>query len=159
MTKTLFIVLMATLVNAQAEPTVIHDTGKTISIDRYFEPLNMPDEKPSPMAKPQYKDVTTPEMTVGKVRQRQLNLPLLSSPIFLVGTDPVSKKWLANNKAALINMVAVGMIINTSSEKDTVDILKMTSGLTVSTASASTLARRFKLRHYPVLISKKAIQQ
>lgn len=159
MKKTLFLVLLTTLPSAYAEPTVIYDTGRTIPISTYLESLNMMDEQPSPMAKPEYQNVSTPEMTVGKVQQRKINFPLLPAPIFMIGTDKTSQKWLSNNKTALINMAAVGMIINTRSEKDTLETLKLATGLTVSTASATTFANQFKLRHYPVLISKTAIQQ
>jgi len=160
MSKLLLSLFLSTaLTTAAAEPTIIHDSGRTVSIERYFEALNMPEEQQIPVEKPKYENIKTPEMTVGKVQAKKINLPMLMSPIFLIGTDNQSKRWLSSNKDALIKMSAVGMIINTSSEQDTVETLNLASGLLVTTASASTLARRFKLRHYPILITKNRVQQ
>jgi len=159
MSKLLFSLLMCTTLTAYAEPTVIYDSGRTMPIAHYLEALNMPDEPSIPLKKPAFENIQTPEMTLGRVQASKINIPMLMSPLFLIGTDNYSKQWLSSNKAALIKMSAVGMIVNTSSEQDTVDILRLANGLTVSTASASTLARRFKLSHYPVLITKSSVSQ
>lgn len=160
MSKLLFSLLLSLVhTTAVPEPMIIHDSGRTVSIKHYFETLNLPEEQKIPVEKSKYENIKTPEMTVGKVQTKKVNLPMLMSPIFLVGTDNQSKQWLSSNKGALIKMSAIGMIINTTSEQDTVDTLNLASGLMVTTASASTLARRFKLRHYPILITKSRVQQ
>lgn len=159
MKKVIFLLLMAMSFKVSAEPTILYDTGSTTSIQHYLDALNMTDEPVSPMPLPAYEDVSTPEMTLGKVKAVAVKLPMLNNPLFLIGTDKQSQAWLSRNKQTLIRIGAVGMIVNSTSEQSTMDTLKLATGLTVSTASASSLAVRFKLNHYPVLITKTGISQ
>lgn len=143
-----------------AGPNVLFDTGRTISVSPYLEPLNMDENaNQQPRINDVFQPVRTPELSVGRVIKKSVNLPYLSSPIFLIGADRTSQSWLVQNKQALIRMGAVGMLVNVGSETELSVMARIASGLQVSPASASAVAATYKIKHYPVLITKTQITQ
>lgn len=148
----LFLVSMS----SYAEPIVLHDSGETHAIAPYMEDLEI---GAAPEVKVEQTPPRTPSMSVGKVKTRKIKTPMLPMPIFLIGTDSVSLKWLQTNKAVLMKMNAVGMIINSKSHNDTAKTLKLGDGLQMTAVSAQGLSRQFQMKHYPVLITKNKISQ
>lgn len=145
--------------NTYAQPKVLFDSGRTVNAENYLSELSpekAPRQKPtiSKLATP-----STPEMTVGRVAKRNVSLPYLPSPLFLVGADNVSLQWLNKHRQALINAGAVGLIVNASSVADLQQIISAAEGLQVSPASGGDLAKQLKLQHYPVLITRTQIAQ
>lgn len=106
------------------------------------------------MAKPQ-----TPEMTLGRVQPRKVKLDYLPSPMFLIGADKTSLRWLSKHKESLKKAGAVGLIVNADTGRQLQQAIQASEGLQVSPASGSDLAKQLKLKHYPVLITKKQIAQ
>lgn len=143
-----------------AEPNVLFDSGRTISVAPYLESLGMDESAiQQPRIDNAFQPVRTPELSMGRVNKKSVNLPYLSSPIFLVGADRVSQSWLVKNKPALIKMGATGMIVNVDTEAELTVMARLSDGLQVVPAPASSVAATYKIKHYPVLITKTQITQ
>ena len=97
--------------------------------------------------------VSTPEMTVGEVTDRPLQLPGIGT-LFLIGSDLQSRLWLSDNAQVLAAQHAVGMIVSVDSESAVQSLRDLAPGIPMAPASGSELARRLQLQHYPVLITE-----
>ncbi|PVZ81200.1 integrating conjugative element protein [Serratia sp. S1B] len=144
----------------QAELNVVADLGGR-STATYFEGINpqgeSPDVRPTVPALPGT-TVTTPELTPGKVDAREMNLPGMR-PLFLIGDDDLSRRWLSLRRDTLVQLNAVGLVVNVASEASLNDLKQHADGLTLVPTSGSDLARRLKLFHYPVLMTEKGLEQ
>lgn len=138
---------------------VIMDTGKTVSAEKYRHDLDASYPQPEKASIGKLIMPMTPELTVGRVQKRAINLPLLPNPIFLVGTDRTSLAWLTKHANALKKAGAKGFIVNSDSAENLQTILRTADGIEMSPVSGSELAARFKINHYPVLITKNQIAQ
>lgn len=150
------IVIIPLAVNAGE---VIYDTGNTISASKYrfdSEPSKVKKKKPSvgKLVSPR-----TPEMTLGKVQKRRVKLPYLPHPLFLIGTDKTSLAWLRHHAPRLKKAGAKGLVVNSGSPKELKALIRAASGVDISPASGSELAKRMNLKHYPVLITRTQIAQ
>lgn len=103
--------------------------------------------------------VKTPELTPGPVTSSALSLPHLLYPVFLVGTDALSRDWLFRYRDRLRELNAVGLLVEAASEADYEAMAQLAAGVRLVPVSGSDLAARLKLSHYPVLISKIGIEQ
>ena len=102
----------------------------------------------------------TPEMRPGTVRPRTLQgPPTATRPLFLIGADARSLEWLEIHRETLIELGAVGMLIEAESVAAVREVAARAEGLEVLPTSGSELARALGLRHYPVLISSRGIEQ
>jgi integrating conjugative element protein (TIGR03765 family) len=158
------VVLIVSLGAAQAsgELTVIYDSGKTSSIRAY-----LPDIKPvinnkrnssqeqSPFTLP----ITTPSMQPGTVTVEPKKLHYLQRPLFLVGADAFSQRWLFNKRDQLKRIGAVGLLIQAKDMAEVETILQLADGLQLIPASAEGFAKQVGLSHYPVLLSKEGWEQ
>lgn len=152
-------------VGLRAEPTVIHDTGTARPLAEYVEPIEP--TSPPPTAPPSgiadftkaLFPVKTPELTPGPVTSSALSLPHLLYPVFLVGTDALSRDWLFRYRDRLRELNAVGLLVEAASEADYEAMAQLAAGVRLVPVSGSDLAARLKLSHYPVLISKIGIEQ
>lgn len=102
--------------------------------------------------------VTTPEMQAGKVVSRELNLTGMT-PVFLVGDDVLSREWLALRRDELKRRHATGLVVNVSDKAALAELRQLIPGVTLLPASASEIARRLQLSHYPVLITSTGLAQ
>lgn len=161
-----FIGLILAAAPAHAELAVIHDSGRTRPITDYLdrpEPIH-PNETPASLPSPterlgQVLPIRTPEMTPGEVAPTTVSLPYLSRPLFLIGSDDFSKRWLAQYRDRLRKLQAVGMVIQAGSVADLEHVRTLAGDLKILPASGSELARHLNLSHYPVLISSTRIEQ
>jgi integrating conjugative element protein (TIGR03765 family) len=76
-------------------------------------------------------------------------------PLFLVGTDPVSRVWLRASHSALRQMGAVGFVVHLDTEEEFRALKEMAPGVWLTPASGNDLAQRLALKTYPVLILSK----
>ncbi|MDJ6853223.1 integrating conjugative element protein [Salmonella enterica] len=81
------------------------------------------------------------------------------TPVFLVGDDTLSRDWLAQRRADLLRMNATGLVVNVSDSAALRELQSRAPGLTLLPASASDIARRLQLMHYPVLITDRGLSQ
>lgn len=102
--------------------------------------------------------VSTPELTPGNVDAKTLHLPGMT-PIFLIGDDELSRKWLQLRLSSLVQLNALGLVVNVSSESGLDALSKLAGGLKLLPVSGSDLAKRLGLSHYPVLLTEKGIEQ
>ena len=102
--------------------------------------------------------VSTPEMRPGKVESRVLHLPGIT-PVFLTGDDALSAEWLALRLNELRRLNATGLVVNVRDRAALEALQQQAPGLTLLPASASEIARRLQLYHYPVLITETGLAQ
>ena len=153
----LFIALTLPLIaNAQG---VIYDSGKTVDAMKYRLDIGNPTPIKNKPSIAKLVSPKTPEMSLGRVKKRKVNLPYLPTPFFLLGTDSTSIAWVRKHSKALQKAGAKGLIVNSSSPQGLKLAMQAARGLDISPASGSELAKRFNLKHYPVLITRNQIAQ
>lgn len=161
------VVLFSTPTNATL--TVVGDLGGE-STSSYFDAVNAnsseftPPETLTPSAPPtaisiaSALPVRTPELTPGLVSSRVLNLSGMP-PIFIVGDDDMSRKWLSMRAVDLKRLGATGFVVNVSDKSGLVSLNSLVPNIEMAPASGSDLARRLQLTHYPLLITEKGMMQ
>lgn len=148
--------------------TVIYDSGDTQPIAPYLEILQDPTESedtdgpqsPSLGAADlsQLLPIHSPGLTPGPVSRTAISRPY-SAPLFLIGCDPLSARWLAANRTRLVRLGAVGMIVEVPDEAALERITELAAGLSLLPASATDLAASLGITHYPVLITQDGFEQ
>lgn len=94
----------------------------------------------------------------GVVSSRPLSLPGMT-PLFILGDDPLSARWLAEHKSRLKLLNATGLVVNVVSEADLNALRQQAEGLLLLPVSGDDLAHRLKLDTYPVLITETGLSQ
>lgn len=97
-------------------------------------------------------------LTPGDVANRALDVPDLP-PLFLIGDDARSRRWLQQRYPMLQDLNAVGLVVNVDTPTALGNLRQLAPALTLSPVSADDLAQRLELKHYPVLITAGAIEQ
>ncbi len=156
-------------VMAQAELTVIYNSGNTQSIAPFLEAFESADEIPqqSPaLINPQlgaadpeaWLPIQSPGLTPGSVQARSYDRPF-ARPLFLIGSDGRSQHWLQDHRDRLKEIGAVGMLVQAETLDDLRTIAELANGLSILPASAGDIAKGLGISHYPVLISAHGIEQ
>ena len=151
----LSLVCLGAVVQAQAELKVIGDFGGESAV-RFYEALQ-PDESmvqaypnsvPSTLTEADILPVISHRMTPGQIQPVRMNLPGML-PIFLIGTDNLSKNWLHANYNYLKKIGAMGLVVS----------VKTTNELSELRQLAPDLASRLNLAHYPALLTSEGLSQ
>lgn len=150
---------------SQAELTVVADLGGQ-STAEYFAGINNQEEALSTSQvltlstpdKASVLPIRTPELSPGPLEARSLSMPGMRS-IFLIGNDDLSRHWLALRRDRLVQLNAVGYVVNIVSKASWDDLQHQANGLELLPVSGSDLAVRLGISHYPVLISEKGLEQ
>ncbi len=132
------------------------NTLKTLSSHEIVELVSttQPDEVNLPSVYPVHSTLLSP----GLVRPRKIKM-LFSAPIFIVGDDGVSKRWLGYVEDKLIQLHAKGFVVNIQSAVDLKKLQTQFPKLELIPMPGNALAAWLKLFHYPVLVSSGTIQQ
>ena len=94
------------------------------------------------------------EFIPGQVTMHQLSThPLGVMPMFIVGDDAYSKRWLRANSATLKTIHAMGIIAHADSSTD-MKTLEAIAGVKLVPANLNGLSRVIQTQHYPLLIYK-----
>ena len=151
-----------------AELTVIHDSGDTrplaplLEVLAEREPIHPRAQSPRPdLGAAEVEGllpIRSPGLTVGKVAPRSIS-QRFGRPFFLVGADRVSREWLAKNRAELVRIGAVGMLVQAETADDLRVVAELANGLPILPAPATDIAAALGLSHYPVLISSAGVAQ
>ena len=152
-----------------AQLTVIFDNGATQLLAPFLEPFaatvrspeqhsTSPDTALGAADLASLLPIRSPGLTPGPVEAKSQDRPL-ATPFFLIGTDARSRQWLADNRARLVEIGAVGMLVEAESPGDLKSIADLTAGLPVTPASGTDLAKVLGIHHYPVLITAHGIEQ
>jgi integrating conjugative element protein (TIGR03765 family) len=155
---------------ALGAPQVLYDSGLTWPLAPYMAILDEDLEaNKAPSAPPATAPgvtleallpIRTPQMSPGVVRGRGPQAAVTGArPVFLIGADPLSLEWLAAHRERLIELGAVGMLIEADSIEAVRQVAARAEGLRILPASGAELARALGVRHYPVLISARGIEQ
>jgi integrating conjugative element protein (TIGR03765 family) len=156
-------------VMAQADLTVIHDSGNTQPIAPFLQVFQtqdrLPQQSPVP-TKPQlgaadpkaWLPIQSPGLTPGPVQARAHDRPF-TRPFFLIGSDTMSQQWLQAHRDRLKEIGAVGMLVQAETMDDLRTIARLADGLSILPASGSDIAKALSVSHYPVLISAHGIEQ
>lgn len=154
---------------AQAELTVIYDSGNTQPMAPFLNVFDSVDEVPkrSPVPTQRHLGAADPEawlpiqspgLTPGPVQARSHDRPF-ARPFFLIGSDVRSQQWLQANQKRLTEIGAVGMLVQAKTQDDLRAIADLADGLSILPASASDITKALGISHYPVLISAHGIEQ
>lgn len=103
--------------------------------------------------------VTSERLSPGRVTPRPLDLPSGFTPVFLIGDDPLSRRWLAERGDILREMHAVGLVVQVEDRAALLALRAEAEGLELRPVSGDGLAKRLGLAHYPVLINRQGIEQ
>lgn len=103
--------------------------------------------------------ITTPSLTLGKVKTRHVHIPELTQPLFLLGSDATSLAWLNQYADRLKALHAVGFLIQVNSKQEWQRVQKLARGLSIIPSSGDVFAKRFAVQHYPLLIANNLIEQ
>ncbi|MGH8538077.1 MAG: PFL_4695 family integrating conjugative element protein [Gammaproteobacteria bacterium] len=79
-------------------------------------------------------------------------------PLFLVGADPESLRWLDANRERLKQLGAVGMLVQAETEAELKAVTEAAHGLPLIPASGEAFAERLDVAHYPVLITREGVE-
>lgn len=148
--------------NAGATLTVIADLGGE-STTSLFEAVipdseNLWDTPPAVPLEAALFPVVSPDLHPGKTAPRLLSLPGIS-PLFILGDDPLSLRWLADKKKVLLSLNAIGLVVNVASETRLGVLRQQAGGLKLLPVSGDDLAQRLQLETYPVLITESGLSQ
>lgn len=148
--------------------TIIYDSGDTQPIAPFLEVFGeSPGSEGANASAPlslgaaelrQRLPITSPRLTPGPVARQKIARPF-TAPMFLIGSDPLSARWLLQHRARLAKLGAVGLIVEVPDETALQRIIELAAGLTLLPASGSDLAETLNLTHYPVLITQDGIEQ
>ena len=153
--------------------TVIYDSGNTRPLAPYLEvfdevlaPGGTPSASPVVPRSPELGaadlerllPIQSPGLTPGTVERRIVKRPF-TRPFFLIGSDPLSREWLATHRDRLAEIGAVGMLVEARTADALRAIAAIANGLPILPASASDIAKALDLSHYPVLITRDGLEQ
>lgn len=149
---------------SHAALTVVADLGGE-STAPLFEAIAPPDdEKSSPAQVVPLESavavfpVVSSRLHPGSVISRPLSLPGMT-PLFIMGDDPLSIRWLAQQRATLKSLNAIGLVVNVVSADRLEKLRQHADGLTLLPASGDDLAVRLQLSTYPMLITDSGLSQ
>lgn len=151
---------------AMAEPVILYDSGQTAPLAPYAAALTGASNSapaPAPVAPPpagaillSLPPIVTPELTPGVAAPRPGPLPL-PQPLFLVGADPFSLRWLTAHRDRLRRIGAVGLLVQAPAPTDLATVRAVAGDLVILPMPGSDLARWVGLTHYPVLLTSAGV--
>ena len=153
---------------AQAELTVIYDSGHTLPMAPFLEAFAVDGASAPPrsvIATPSLGaadpasllPIQSPGLTPGPVQARSHERPF-ARPFFLIGSDMRSRQWLEDHRDRLKALGAVGMLVQADTLEDLRAIAELAQGLPILPASATDIARALGIAHYPVVITAHGIE-
>jgi len=133
--------------------SILSDEPQT-TVNSRLEIPKAPNVKSSDIAYP----VITPEMKVGPIgvdEAKNINASYLTFPIFIIGYDRVSAKWLQNNLEYLESKKAVGLVVNIQNAAQMKRLKELAKGkLVLQPTPGGDLSQAIGLKHYPAYIDQ-----
>ena len=164
--------LLGQYLSVQAELIEIADHGG-MSASVYYERITKDDpEENVPMGQPfnseqvdQYAlknrlPIQSKLLTPGRVKTRKWQRQaFMGTSIALIGYDKASVKWLKLKKKQLQAQGTVIMMVNVRTELQFKKIQAFLPNNQILAMSGDDVARQLNIRHYPVLITSKGVEQ
>ncbi|HFD80628.1 MAG TPA: integrating conjugative element protein [Gammaproteobacteria bacterium] len=146
-----------------AGPRVLFDNGQTRPLPAAPAPAQPPTGHTKLSPTPDDNailPIRTPELSVGRVERRATPAsPYALRPTCVIGADPMSLAWLRSVKPTLIERGAYCWLVQAETPDDLSRVADVADGLIVIPAPGAILQQAFGIRHYPVLISPRWIEQ
>ena len=172
LTYSIFVKICLTISGIALAITVIGRVNPTYPINKYIDPV-MPSSKnlnikelkdnipnaPNNINKTIKFPIESPGMAPGVIKRREISLPQLIKPIFLIGSDTHSIEWLKNNKERLLQNNAIGLLVQAVNQQDADLIKKIAGEITILPMSGESIGQKLKIKNYPVLITRNYIEQ
>ena len=158
----------AEIIPAYAE--VIEDRGGQ-PIDPYLPKNNntlehmkkLYDERRSKKLVHSHFPVVTASMSVGRVTEdeaRDVKYQMATRPMFIIGYDPVSIKWLSSNKELLKEKKAIGLVVNIQTKEQMEELQSIVGdGVLMQPTPGDRLAEHLKIRHYPFYMDNQGVMR
>lgn len=167
MKKVIFMLITLGLsFNVLAENIVIADYGGESTV-RFYESLqpehdqnapHYPNALPSSVSEFDMLPVVSHKLTPGKVENKAFDLAGIQ-PIFLIGTDNLSRYWITDNYQKLMQLNATGLVVNVDTQQELIALRNIAPELRLLPVSGDDLAERIPLSHYPALITETGVSQ
>jgi integrating conjugative element protein (TIGR03765 family) len=150
-----------------AEPlTVIFDNGQTRPLAEFLAPLAHIKRERTSESSPnlgaadleQLLPIRSQGLSPGTVQVRKHQVPF-ARPFFLIGSDSWSQEWLAEHRQRLLDIGAVGLLVDAASIEDLQAIASIADGLPITPAAGSDIAKALGVTHYPFAVSDGRIWQ
>ena len=126
-----------------AAPVVIYGSGDIGTLAPYYETLTSPAKNQGTQLDAsrsvdvgrfdvnRYLPVRTPQMSPGKVARRALD-HAPTAPIIIIGSDAISKHWLAKHRERLMELGAVGLLVQAERIEDLETIARLGRDLKIT---------------------------
>lgn len=163
--KYLLLIVLIISLPSHAALEVIADHGGIPAAPYYQILEGEPPEPLPPVTLPKHVTtvdmlpVASPGLTPGLIEPRPVKLLGLATPLFLVGDDQASLRWIQQHQASLKRIGAIGWVVNVADEAGLRRLREAAGGLAVLPIRGDDLASRIPLQHYPVLITATSIEQ
>lgn len=102
--------------------------------------------------------IQSPDLTPGPVPTVAQARPF-AAPLFIIGSDRQSLRWVAVHRSKLKTLGAVGLLVEVPDEAALAQVLAATGDLPLIPAAGSDLAQALQLEHYPVLVTQDGVRQ
>jgi len=100
----------------------------------------------------------TSKATVGKVAHQKIDRALFHNPVFVIGADQLSQKWLVHHQQKLRDAQAIGFITNVDNFDIIIKLQEQTQ-LPLLPVNVDPLTRLFNISHYPFAITEGELWQ
>lgn len=163
---------------ANAEAEVIYDSGQTEPIAPFLTPLEKIESAArTPRSRQNAARDTirtrikalfpleTSEMQPGLLGSHVMDdtwrqrFAISAGAFFLLGTDPLSRQWLQDNRAALIERKAIGIVVEAKNLAEVHTLQQLGEGLQIVPLPGRAFYEQLGITRYPVLISKDGFEQ
>lgn len=166
-----------TVANATyAEPIVLFDNGKTVPTYRYkqiLQGISIPDfgkmwatdkavevdESSDPKDPANWLPLVTTRLSPGTVKSRKVRFDQLASPVCIIGHDDRSLAWIRKYQSALLKNNVLCWLVSADNLTEVQQVITALAGVSMSPANGDEIAKFFSIKHYPVLITQRFIEQ
>lgn len=105
--------------------------------------------------------VVTKGMSVGRLTDEEvknIRYDFLTRSVFIVGYDPVSLKWMKENKAFLADKKAIGLVINVKNRHQLNEMQSLVGDQVVlQPTPGDTFVEHVKIKHYPFYVDANGV--
>jgi integrating conjugative element protein (TIGR03765 family) len=179
MEKNIVVILLVSLVlvsntvsakdNLSVEPLVVLEDRGGVPIEKYIPKKNSSRDRMNEAFRSRSKydtpfveyPIVSKSLTVGRVGSEEgkdIKTGAVTSPLFIIGDDDVSKQWLKNNSAMLKKKKAIGLVVNVRSNEQ-MNALQALVGQSVllQPTNGDKLAQHLKIQHYPFYVDNSGV--
>lgn len=137
---------------------VVHDSGRGVPLAPYLSTITSADPKARGSVMPGLRFPITTTLAVGvlSAERRVFDRAWQVQPIFLIGADPRSLRWLAFNRTRLVQARAWGVVVQARDEAEFRAIQAVAPELTYAPSVGTWLDAQLQAQGivYPVLIDE-----